>query len=232
MCYNYTSLYLKMPKINNPSLGPFEASELDEWGVGNPQSELAQSVRSYIDSIVEISPEILYGDLIRRDIPSVVTAWGLVSVIDHCKETLSEMEPGNPAKYEKRVIKSLLKAFKAIPFKKWAFFPKVMANESSSNCSGAAFLFGHILKEDLDIPVKHVNPYGHAALVARLSDGKDYYIDPRNGQFYRIKLDNPLSDQDGFTIYQIDRRRIDHQLLAVSDFELGAVYTLLENFNQ
>lgn len=175
------------------------------------------------------TPEELYQKLLKPKMDSVINAWGFRSVIEECRTSLSEATDENRVKTEKTVIKKLLKAFKGIPAKTWAFFPEAMAQEKAANCSGSAMILGHILNEELKIKTEQANPWNHAVNIVTYNDGSTQYVDPRNNKIHELELEECVEEKDGFRVYKIDQGSLKYGLLPVAKAEHAAGLTLMTN---
>jgi hypothetical protein len=205
--------------------------------VEDPES-ISEAVHRQVDNAINQNPDLqktpeqLYETLLKPGIHDAIIALGLTPVIQKCKAKLHNAHEGNRARFEKKVTKWLMNAFKTknIPFKKWGgFFPDAMAIEGAANCSGSALVFGVIMNEEFGIKTEHVNPIGHAANLVTFSDGTTQYVDPRNRVNFKLKLGDPKEIRDGFKIYDISRSSLEYRLLPVSELKHGATLTLLEN---
>lgn len=175
------------------------------------------------------TPEELYQKLLKPKMDSVINAWGFRPVIEECRASLSEATEENRVKTEKTAIKKLLKAFKGIPAKTWAFFPEAMAQEKAANCSGSAMILGHILNEELKIKAEQANPWNHAVNIVTYNDGSTQYVDPRNNKIHNLELEECVEEIDGFRVYKIDQGGLRYSLLPVAKAEHAAGLTLMTN---
>ncbi len=174
------------------------------------------------------SPTELYDEILKPNITGIINAWGLQKDIEKCQKIIKDAKEKKRVSAEKEAVHTLMKKMKKIPFDKWAFFPEKMA-EKAANCSGMAMIFGHILKEDLKLNVMQTNPWRHTANIVTYSDGSTEYVDARNQVIKEIKLGEPIKEQEGFKIYQMNLRGFEYSLLPVADIDHAGALTYLEN---
>ena len=99
---------------------------------------------------------------------------------------------------------------------KWSSWPQEMRAQSLCNCVGASTLGIEIL-ESAGITSYFGNPAGHIVNIARLSDGKWWYVDFLNGSTQCKEIEAQEIIINGVTALKVNDVAIDYQLIVYGD---------------
>ncbi len=212
----------QLEKFNNTEreLNHFEQKKILEkiW------SEMIISPRKSAKSIEKMTrPEIKHYlfKSVMEDIEIFSQELGIqidIELIDKIqKEKNLEEKSALELTYIKQIhdqISNIIEKFdESIKSTKWDSWPKKMRESKQFNCVGATLL-GIYFLEKANIKSFYGNPYGHAVNIVKLTNGKWYYVDFRNGKDNIIKLKHPKKiDIADTKILQINQVNIDYKLI-------------------
>ncbi len=161
---------------------------------------------------------------LMHDVKRLLFEWNLEPDEKLIGDIMREDDPQIKAQLEKRYILEMHKRFTAKiatcddkgKSAKWSSWPQEMRAQGLCNCVGASSLGIDIL-ETAGITSYYGNPAGHIVNIARLSDGKWWYVDFLNGSTQCKEINAQEVTINSVTALKVDDIAIDYHLIVYGD---------------
>ena len=188
----------------------FEAriEDFDDREMTTEQRELERSaLRMFVDLFAKPTEEVL-------DLPIEIEG-GSATFRDVLQKHLQKFDDFDGENQGRGVmqldlLRDLVSMLKEMPVGTWDTSIAQTAKTKKNNCSGSAALLTVILESTAartGARPDYVNPYGHALVIARLSNGRIIYADGRNGVLKDITDDVDFEERDDFNVYSLRKQK-------------------------